>query len=95
VSPTFFLQAILQLKQLKEGFLSEGLNVREYRRGNQTWTIQRNCNTGHTRRRHTKEKQHRKPKRISVLIDGTFFYQQKQLWFLGSDGYIFKMKIHY
>ena len=42
MSPTFFLQAILQLKQLKEGFLSEGINVREYRRGNQTWTIQRN-----------------------------------------------------
>ena len=42
MSPTFFLQAILQFEQLKEFLLSEGINVREYRRGNQTWTIQRN-----------------------------------------------------
>jgi hypothetical protein len=95
VSPTFFLQAILQLKQLKEGFLSEGINVENTEEAIRHGQSRETGNTGHTRRRHTKEKQHRKPKRISVLIDGTFFYQQKQLWFLGSDGYIFKMKIHY
>jgi hypothetical protein len=32
------------------------INVRENRRGNQEWTIQRHCNIGYTRRRQTKHK---------------------------------------
>jgi hypothetical protein len=38
----FSYKLFFNLSNWKSFFLSEGINVREYRRGNQTWTIQRN-----------------------------------------------------
>jgi hypothetical protein len=39
------------------------IDVREYRRGNQKWTIQRNCQHGYTRRRKTRQKH-------NIICDG-------------------------